>query len=406
MAPNYLYNAVSKDGEEKKGTLGAENKSNLAGLLREQGLMLVSAQKVEEKKKGFPFSISSLKKVSLQEKLMLTRNLRVMIVAGLALPRALEVLIAQTENKKLAGILTEVRQALMGGESFSGALTEHPDVFSELFLSMIKVGETSGQLGEVLQVLARQMERRHKLKSEITGALVYPAVIILAMLGIGAGMLVFVVPKIAETFEELETELPIMTKFVISLGTNIAEYWHILILAFSILVFGLSRFLKTSSGKRIVSILSLKIPIFSSLIKQINTAYVLRSLSSLISAGVGLPKSLTVVAGTSSNIFYKESMEDASEKVKKGEKLSIILGRYEALYPVLVVQMTCVGEETGETSGIMEQLADFYEAEVTNVTKNLASIIEPIVMLVIGGAIGFFAVSMIQPMYSILGSVQ
>ena len=158
MAPNYLYNAVSKDGEEKKGTLGAENKSNLAGLLREQGLMLVSAQKVEEKKKGFPFSISSLKKVSLQEKLMLTRNLRVMIVAGLALPRALEVLIAQTENKKLAGILTEVRQALMGGESFSGALTEHPDVFSELFLSMIKVGETSGQLGEVLQVLARHQE--------------------------------------------------------------------------------------------------------------------------------------------------------------------------------------------------------------------------------------------------------
>lgn len=404
--PDYIYTAVSEQGEEKKGTLGAEDKSNLARLLKEQGLMLVSAQEALQKKKRPGFSIPFFGRVSLQEKLMITRNLRVMIGAGLALPRALDVLASQTENKKLAGILTDVKQGLIEGESFSDVLARYPDVFSELFLSMIRVGEAGGQLEEVLKVLARQLERRHKLKSEITGALVYPAVIILAMIGIGAAMLVFVVPKIAETFEELGTELPATTQFVINLGTNIAKYWYITAAVSVFLGFVLSRFLKSGAGKMVISMLSLKFPIFSSLIKQINTAYMLRSLSSLISAGVGLPKSLSIVAGTSSNIFYKNSMKEASEKIKKGEKLSVILGRYRNIYPVLVVQMTAVGEETGETSEIMEKLADFYEEEVTNATKNLASIIEPVVMLIIGGAVGFFAISMVQPMYSMLGAIQ
>jgi len=249
------------------------------------------------------------------------------------------------------------------------------------------------------------MERQHELQSELKGAMIYPTVIVIAMIGIGILMLVMVVPKLAETFEELGVELPPATKLVIAIGNFLANYWYLLplvILFFILLLRGIS---KTKGGKRIIDGFTLKIPIISSIIKKSNAAYTARTLGSLISSGVPIVRALEVTSGALGNVYYKEALAEAGEKVRKGAKLFETLKPYQNIYPLLVIQMVEVGEETGQTSDILVKLADFFEEEVTTAAKNLSSVIEPALMLIVGGAVGFFAFSMIQPMYSMLGAI-
>jgi type IV pilus assembly protein PilC len=244
------------------------------------------------------------------------------------------------------------------------------------------------------------------LRSKIKGAMIYPAVIVFALIGVGILMLVFVVPKLAETFKELGVELPMTTKIVISLGTFLANNFLILFFFFIFIIFLLSQFLRTKIGKRIFDKISLSIPIFSSLVKKSNSASTARSLSSLISAGVSLPRALEITANTLGNVFYKEALFQAAEKVRKGGKLSESLKPYQKIYPLTLISMIEVGEETGETSEVLSKIADFYESEVSDAAKNLTSIIEPILLLIIGAAVGFFAISMVQPMYSMMQAIK
>lgn len=404
--PKYFYTAKSLKGENKKGTLETKDIHQLAKKLREEGFILIKAEAETEVAKKRKFEISlSFGGVSLTEKIFFTRNLRVMLAAGISLPRALHILAGQSKSKKLKMALLEAREEIAKGKSFSESFSKHSDIFSELFLSMVKVGEESGTLEEVLKILSGQMERENDLKSKIKGAMIYPAVIICAMFGIGVMMLIMVVPQLAETFEELEVELPATTKLVIGLGIFLVEKWYLFILFLVLFVFIFWRVLKTKKGKAAIDALLLKIPVISSIVGKTNSASMVRTLSSLISSGVPIVRSLEVVSGTLGNVYFKESIREAAEKVRKGEKLSQALKPYQNLYPLIVVQMIAVGEETGETSNILAQLADFFEEEVGRATKNLASIIEPVIMLIIGAAVGFFAISMVQPMYSMLGAI-
>lgn len=405
--PKYFYTAKSFKGKEKSGTLFATNKYQLARTLREQGYILISAVlKREKRKRKFEISIPFLGRVGLKEKIFFTRNLQVMISAGVSLPKALATLAEQARSKKFKKILLKVKEDVTKGKTFSETLVEYPDVFSELFQNMIKVGEESGTLDEVLKTLTQQMEKEADFKSQIIGAMIYPAVVILAMIGIGLLMLMMVVPKLAETFKELNVELPMATKLVIGSGTFLAEKWYFVILIVIFLLFLLRQALKTESGKRILDKLTLKTPIVSPIIKKTNSAYTVRTLSSLIKAGVPIVRSLEILARTLPNIYFKEAIRDCAEKVRKGEKLSEALKIYQNIYPPLVVQMITVGEETGETSNILEKLAYFFEEEVSRTTKNLSSIIEPVILILVGAAVGFFAISMIQPMYSMLQAVK
>ena len=407
----YRYFAKSLKGEEKSGIAEVKDEKQLSKSLREQGFILIKAElEKDDKKRASSFFkggrfFSFLGRVSLTEKLMFTRNLQVMVAAGLPLPRALETLALQTKSKKFKETLLNISEEIIKGKNFSDSLTRHSDIFSELFQNMIKVGEEAGNLEEVLKILSRQIERENELKSKIKGALMYPAVIVLAMVGIGILMLVMVVPKLAETFEELNIELPFTTKIVIGLGTFLTEKWFLAILIIAAFFFFFWLFLKTKQGKKTIDALTLKIPIVSPLIKKTNSAYTVRTLSSLITAGVPIIRSLNIVAGTLGNIYYKTALLQAVEKVKKGEKLSEALEPYKKIYPLIVIQMLKVGEETGETSKILSQLADFFEEEIMYATKNLTSVIEPILMLIVGAMIGFFAISMVQPMYSMLEGI-
>jgi len=404
--PKYSYFAKSFKGEIKSGTQEAKSEKELARLLRQDGYILISVN-LETKKRKLEISSSFFKRsVGLTDRMMFTRNLQVMVSAGISLPRAIRTLSLQTKNKNFQQILLEIVEEINKGKSLSDSLTKYPNAFSELFQSMIKVGEESGTLEEVLKVLTRQMERDYELKSKIKGALVYPAVIVCAMIGIGILMLIMVVPKLAATFKELGTELPPTTRFVIGLGNFLVQKWFIVVLIIVMLIFLLRLSLKTKNGKKILDGLILKLPAISALIKKTNSASTCRTLSSLIASGVPLLRSLEIISGTLGNFYFHQAITDSIDKVRKGQKLSEALSPYQNLYPPLVIQMLEVGEETGETSEILGKLSDFFEDEVANTTKNLSAVIEPVMMLLIGGAVGFFAISMIQPMYSMLGAIK
>ncbi|MCX6760929.1 MAG: type II secretion system F family protein [Candidatus Nealsonbacteria bacterium] len=402
----YSFFAKSLKGEEKTGAIEAKSVQQLAAILKEQGFLLIRAEPKTEKGKKKAINLPFLNRgVSLTEKLMFTRNLQVMITSGLSLPKALRILSEQSKSKKFKQVLSKIEDNITKGKNFSDSLEEFPEVFSELFRNMIKIGEETGELDNILKILSRQIEKEHDLKSKIQGALIYPAVIIFTMIGIGILMLIMVVPTLAKTFEELKIELPITTRIVIGLGNFLANNWLFCIIGFFVVVFLFGTIIKTKRGKKTADYIVLKIPIISTLVKKTNSAYTVRTLSSLIASGVPIVRSLEIVSGTLDNVYYKTAILDAAEKVRKGEKLSVSLSPYTKIYPSLVLQMMEVGEETGETSSILAKLADFFEEDIANETKNLASVIEPFLMLIIGVVIGFFAVSMVQPMYSMLDAI-
>lgn len=408
--PTYSYTAKSLQGEDVSGEKTAKSERELAALLRQDGYVLITANEMGRQKNVSFFeavknSIPFLGKVSLAEKMMFTKNLQVMVKAGITLPRGLQILSTQSKNAQFKRALETIGEEISKGRNFSEALAKYPQIFSELFQSMVAVGEASGTLDEVLRVLTRQMEREHELKSKIKGAMTYPIVIIVAMIGVGIVMMITVVPKLSDTFKELKVELPPSTKLVIGLGNFLAQFWY-LVPIMALVLFFLVRFvLSLKMGKKITDGLFLRLPAIGPLIKKTNAAYTVRTLSSLITAGVPIVKALEVVAKTLGNFYFREAITQAAEKVSKGANLSLALKPYQNVYPSLVVQMIEVGEETGQSAEILEKLADFYEAEVSDATKNISSIIEPALMIVIGAAVAFFAVSMIQPMYSMMNAI-
>lgn len=404
--PNYSYVAKTLKGETKTGVLEAENERELARTLRQEGCLLVKIEdKKGEVKKKISISLPFLNRISLAEKLMFTRNLKVMISAGISLPRAIRILAQQSKSPKFHKVLLGIEKEIVEGKSFSESIGNYPEIFPDFFYNMIKVGEEAGTLEEVLGILGQQIEKDYEVRSKIKGAMVYPAVILIAMVGIGILMMILVVPKLSQTFSELGVDLPLTTRVVIGLGNFVAKFWYTIPVFVFVFLTLFRMFVKTKKGKSTMDGFFLRAPLINSLVKKINSARTARTLSSLISAGVPIVRALEVVAGTLSNVFYKEAVLEAAKEVEKGAKLAQALSSYQNIFPNLIIQMIEVGEETGETSGILKKLAEFYEDEVTNATKNLSSIIEPVLMIIIGAAVGFFAISMLQPMYKMLGAL-
>jgi len=404
--PIFYYTSKSQDGKIKSGTMEAKNKSSLAQVLRQKGFLLTSVRILEKRKKQkkdiFKEKLKGIfKRVSLVEKLMFTRNLSVMIAAGFSLHRALEVLAKQTKNASFKKVINNIILSIKKGKSFAETLTKYPKIFNGFFINMVRVGEKGGKLEEVLKNLASYLKKEHDFRTKVKGAMAYPTVILIAMVFIGALMMILVVPKITAMFEELGTDLPISTQIIMGISSFLKDN---LLLGGGILImiiFLLFKFFKTKKGKYVISWIFLNFPFFKKLTRKINSAKFARSLSSLIESGVPIVEALVISSKTVNNVFYSESLMQISTEIKKGTNLKESLEKYD-IYPILVSQMIGVGEETGELSSIINRLADFYEEEVKNITDNLTSIIEPILMLVIGAAIGFFAVSMIQPMYSMM----
>lgn len=406
--PTYSYTAVSAAGDKISGTETAASERELARVLREKGYILTNANTGEKRKRFSAIRdvLGGFLGVSLLDKLLFVRNLQVMVSAGVPLPKALDILSGQAHSKRFRVTLLDIKKKIVEGQAISQAMEAYPKIFPELLTNMIKVGEESGTLEDVLSRLTLQLEREHDLKSKIRGALLYPAIIVVAMMGIGTLMMIVVVPKLADTFEDLGVELPFTTKVIIGLSQFTTERWYIVLPLLVLFVVLFWRAAKTAFGKQVIDTLSLRVPILGGAIQKTNSALTTRTLSSLIFSGIPIVRALEITSRVVGNFHFQEALNACAEKVRTGAKVSEALRAYEGLYPSVVIQMIEVGEETGQTSEVLRKLADFFEEEISNITKNLTSIIEPILMLIIGVVVGFFAISMIQPMYSMLGAIK
>jgi len=400
--PNYFYTAKSFDGQTKTGTLPAQDARELAQILKSENLLLVKAVSADEKKKNKLGLLIPSFGVSSTEKIMMTRNLWIMFSAGLSLVKIFDILSAQTKNTKLKRIMLDINVRLNKGETFSDALSLHPKVFNDFFVSMVKIGEESGTLDQIFEILSTHMDRDHELRSKIRGALIYPCIILIVMGGIGVVISTFVLPKFSAFLTSMNVELPVYTRILIGIGNFSQRYWYLSLLVPVFLVYGFFVAMKTKTGRWMRDTILIKMPFLSSFVKKSNSAIIIRSLSSLNASGISLIRSLEITSESAGNVYFKTALNESIEKVKKGEKLSSSLKPYGHIFPFGTIDMMEVGEETGKTSVVLQKLAEFYEREVIEETKNFSVIIEPVLLIFLGLVVAFFAISIIEPMYSSL----
>ena len=403
----FSYRAKSNTGEITESTLEAPDRFALSRDLRSRGLTPLS---ITEKGKNFSdkfveFSSNLLSRIKLSEQILFTKNLSGMLKAGLSLSRALLVLKKQTKNPKLSAILTSISNDINAGDTFSAALAKFPKVFSNLFVSMVRAGEESGNLANSLTDIGINLEKSNSLTKRIKGALIYPGIIMSAMVVIGILLFAFVVPTLASTFKSLGATLPWSTQLLIFFGNFFS---HNLILSFVIVfgaVFSMFLLFRAKFMAKYIDFVVLKIPVISNMTKELNTARTARTISSLLFSGVSITRAVEITEDVVQNIYYKKVLQEAKTAIEKGAPFSEVFEANTNLYPIMMSEMIQVGEETGKLSDMLLQIALFYEEEVENRTKNMSTIIEPVLMLFIGAGVGFFAISMISPLYTILGSI-
>ncbi len=398
----FSYKAVKKDGTRYEGTLEAADKFALYKKLHEDGETVLEAAQEKTKKLSVSNILSlSIGGTKMVDRIMFAKNLAAMLRAGLPLARALTVLERQMTGKVWKPIFKALGEDLAKGTNFSTALSAFPKTFSGLFVSMVAAGEESGSLSQSLSIVAEQLEKNYLLQKKVRGAMMYPAIILTIMLIIGILMLVFVIPKLTATFKEFGADLPFATKLVINTSSFFEAHYIVIIIGIIGTVTGLYFFFKTALGKRFLGKAVLKLPVIGPIAIQVNSARVTRTFSSLLSSGVEVVTAIKITADVVQNVHYKEMLTRTAEDIQKGSTIqSLFLPRGD-LYPSFVAEMIGVGEETGTLSKTLFEVAIFYENEVDQKTKDMSTIIEPFLMVFIGGAVGFFALAMVSPIYSL-----
>lgn len=399
----YTYSALNKEGKKQTATIEADSLVEAGHLLKEQGLVPTEFTEVTEN--WFTKAQKVFNTISLNEKIVFIQNLSIMLKAGIAAPRALKIIAKQTKNKKFQVVVAGLADSVEAGKALYEAMEAYPKIFSYIFISMIKVGEIAGNLDKSLEYLVVQLQREADLKSKTRGAMIYPIVIVCAMIVIGIVMSIFVLPKLISVFEEANVKLPITTRVLIFIthfmsGHPVIALGSTIIIAIVIVVF-----VKSKGGKRFIESTSVVTPIISGIVKKINMARFSRILSSLLKSGIPIVEGLEVASESLGNHKYREIISEAGQSVKLGKPITEVLAKNEKLFPFIVVQMLEVGEETGTLETILEQLAEHYEADVDTTLKNLSSIIEPLLLLFIGGLVGLLASALILPIYNISQTV-
>lgn len=404
----FSYSAINKDGQKYTAILEAQDKAAFYTEFKKIGDTLVSVQ--DNEKHGISgvlsFRIKAFERVKMLDKITFARNLGNMLEAGLSLSRAISVAERQTTNPKLKDTYVSLNQSISGGKSFHEAMEMHPKIFSNLFVAMVKVGEEGGNLAETLKQVANQMEKSFMLQRKVKGAMMYPSVIISVMIIIAILMMMFVVPGLTKTFKELKVPLPTSTQVVIAISDFCANHYFAVVgilIAFVLVIIG---FGKTGFGRKVIDYSVLRIPIIGTIIKEGSSAQVARTLASLLQSGVDLLLAVKICGDVIQNSLYKEVLKKCEGVVEKGESLSSVFTKETKLFPIFVGEMMSVGEETGRMSAMLVGVANFYENEVDQKTKDLSTIIEPVLMVFIGASVGFFAISMIKPIYSVMDNVK
>ncbi|KND51278.1 MAG: general secretion pathway protein F [Parcubacteria bacterium C7867-001] len=395
-----------EDGVEEKRSIEAASRFEVYSNAEKEGVTVVQ---VEEGSGGFTLpkwaNIKLSSGINQEQKITFTKNLSAMLKAGLTLSRALSVIERQSANKFLKEVVVDLESEVKKGTAFNEALAKHSSIFSKLFIAMTRAGEESGTLADALGVVARQMDRSYTLQKKIKGAMIYPTIIMVAVIVIGVLMLIYVVPTLSATFVSLRVELPSSTKAVIAASDFMASH---VILTFGILgafLAGMFFLLRSKPGSAALLYVSLHVPVIGDLVRETMSARAARALSSLLSSGVEMLSAIAIAEEVVGDNIFGKVVHEAQDKVRKGEALSTVFAAHPKLYPVLVGDMIAVGEETGNVSSMLGQVAEYYETDVEDRTKDLSTIIEPLLMLFIGSVVGLFAISMISPIYSLSSSI-
>lgn len=398
----FEYTARTKEGEIVSDTIEAPSREAVGQRLRTQGLLPTAISPKVARVLKFNLSFATLfAHVSLLERLTFINNLAVTLKAGLPVSKALYMLSKQAVNSYFRNVLAAIAHNVESGKTLSESLEAYPNVFSPLVVSLVRVGEQSGNLDQTLEYLGAQIARDYNLLRRTRGALVYPSVVVIALIIVGYLMFSFVLPRLTETFKEFNADLPFLTVIIIKTVDLFSRYSFLIFLIF-LALFGFLWFgRKTLTGRTIIHRLNLGTPLIGRIVKKLNLARFTIIFSGLLRSGMPIVEALKITSNTMTNIYYKQAIAEASEKVKVGVDLVAVLEKYPKLFTPMVLQMIQVGGETGTMEKVLAEVSNFYETEVDDTVKNLSSIIEPVLVMVIGAVVGVLAVGLILPIYNI-----
>lgn len=403
--PTYIYEVKDAGGNLKKGSVEAPNLKVAQQTLQDSSYVIL---KLTERASGASADVfgffAKFRKVNEQALTVFSRQFATMINAGLAMVRCLDILAEQTEDKKLQETLIIVRKDVEGGSTLSNALGKHPAVFSTLYTSMVKAGEMGGVLDEVLERLANFMEKDYSLKKKVAAALTYPVVILVMAMLIVIFLVTYILPTFVTLFESMNLKLPLPTLILITV-TKAARnpiYLGVFLAVVVFLIIFISRYIKTEMGKRQYDLLRLSVPVFGMLNKKVAISRFCRTLGTLLSSGVPIMQALEIVGRASGNEIISMTVNKVRESIREGESIATPLGA-SGMFPPMVTQMVAVGEETGNLDSMLGKIADFYDTEVEYMLASLTSMLEPIMIVGMGGIVGFIVISVFMPLYQLIG---
>lgn len=406
--PRYQYVATSQSNKTTTGTLDANDEASVIETLKKQDLRPLSVT-LDSGKKGFSFgNLLGGNKVKSDDLVIFTRQLSAMVGAGVPLLRSLSSLEQHSESPALKAVLVGVIKDVEGGSTLGDALEKYPDVFSDVYVNMVRAGETAGILDEILKRLALQQEKNASIRKKVKSAMTYPMVLVVITVIAFFGLMLFVIPQIGKILKDLggpDAELPFITQMMLSISAFILQWWYVVIPIVIAAVYLLLRYIKTPAGKKQFHRLVLRIPAINGVIRKVVIARFARTFSSLNGAGVSILETLTVTAHALGNTVYEEALLNSIDKVKNGQQLSHVLESDE-LFPAIVSQMLAVGEETGQTDVVLVKVAEFYEEEVDTAINSLSSIIEPVMIVIMGSAVGLIAASVMGPIASLAQNIK
>jgi len=399
MPDTFAYRVRDRQGSLVTGEIEADSRDLVLRRLREQGFIPLEIKK-KSGKLNTEISFLTRKKIKLKFLSIFSRQFATMINSGLPLLRALAILEKQTESKELARVIGEVRDDVERGDSLSDAMAKHPKAFSRLYVAMTRAGEVGGVLDQVLLRLADTLEREVELRRRIKSAMTYPVVVMVIVGLILTAMLLFVVPSFRELFASLGGTLPLPTRILLAISDIFQRFFLFVIAGFGVLIFAVRRYIKTENGRYRFDKLKLKIPIFGPLFHKTAMSRFARTLGALSRSGVPLLQSMDIVQETVGNAVVARAVKDVQEAVKEGESLAAPLARHD-VFPPMVVQMLAVGEETGALDTMLEKISIFYDDEVAATVDALTALIEPLLIVMVGGTVGLIVISLYLPMFRI-----
>jgi type IV pilus assembly protein PilC len=401
----FVFRAVDLTGIPARGEVEADTKQAVTDQLRERGLIVLD---IVEEKTGFASGdiLERFQRVKGYDLAVMTRQLATMVSSGMSLLRSFYVLEEQTENKKLADILGQIRRDIEAGISLSDALRKHPNVFNDLYIAMAETGEAAGMLEETLDRVADQLEKSESLRRQIRAAMAYPIMLTVFALAVLLALVAFLIPVFEKVFKDFGGDLPTITKFSVFLSHLVTRQWYLLFAIVGGSIFGFMRWKKSSWGRKQWDVLKLKFPMkIGGVVQKIALARWSRTFAGLVHAGVPMLQAIEITGKTAGNAVVERAMADVQDSVTRGGTIAEPLRR-NAVFPGMVAQMVSVGEETGSLDGMLSKVADFYEDEVAASIKALTSILEPLMIIVVGGMVGFIIISMYLPMFKVYENIR